>query len=83
MAKKADRPELPAPRRVLEPLNWHGQPERICGNCEHFKNNRECHNGISGCFTTKASNKACARGFYPCTTRFPIEKIFHEQQDRT
>lgn len=84
MTRKPDRPELPKPKGPVEALRWVGEPGRFCGNCEHFDGgglgkdarpiNQEgdCHNGISGMFTTKAGNTACARGFYPCTTRWPL-----------
>lgn len=56
---------------------------RICRNCEHFdgggldkqgepKNQHgDCHNTISGRFTTSAGD-GCEKGFYPCTTRWPL-----------
>lgn len=76
----------PLKQKPAEILHWIGEPKRVCGNCEHFdgggldKRGRpineygDCHNGISGTLTTKASAPACARGFYPCSTRWPLHK---------
>lgn len=64
--------------------------ERICRNCEHFdagglgkdgaplRQHGDCHNGISGRFTTNAG-ETCAKGFYLCTTRWPLERRYHQQ----
>jgi hypothetical protein len=64
--------------------------ERICRNCKHFdggglgangvpiEDHGDCHNTISGRLTTKA-NESCLKGFYPCTTRWPLEKRYHDE----
>lgn len=79
-----DRLEIPARKIGPKTLHWPGEPERVCANCEHFDGgglqpdgshvnaSGDCHNGISGKFQTHAKDLACARGFYPCTTRFPL-----------
>lgn len=83
---KADRPKITPPRKPVEALHHPGEPERLCGNCEHFKPTRVtaassranvpgvCHNGISGRFTSSAKDLACLRGFYPETKRFPLHE---------
>jgi hypothetical protein len=85
-APPPDRPHLEPPRKPVETLHWVGEPERLCGNCEHYdggglgKNNwpreasGDCHNGISGKLQTSAKSAACKRGFYPCSTRWPIHE---------
>jgi hypothetical protein len=85
---KADRPELPKPSKPPEPVHYVGEPARLCRNCEHFDGggltlngdqvNRDgdCHNSISGRFQTSI-DETCVKGFYPCTTRFPLDKRYH------
>lgn len=66
-----------------EPINWHGQPERICGNCQHYRasktarNRGDCHNLISGRWSCGPGDSACPRGWYPAVDRWPIETIYH------
>lgn len=60
------------------------EPRRICRNCQHFdgggidkhgqplKTSGDCHNLISGRYTTTADN-GCDKGFYPCTVRWPLK----------
>lgn len=70
-------------KREPEPVNWHGQPERICGNCQHYrarqavKERGDCHNLISGTWECGSQDAACRRGWYPAVDRWPIEKIYH------
>lgn len=74
----------PAPKKLTEVLNFVGQPEeRCCGTCEHWdmatatRDDRgTCHNLISGMRETKRTT-SCARGYYPCVTRFPLEVRYH------
>lgn len=64
------------PTAAKETLHWVGEPDRICGNCDHFRRTKlaagQCRNGISSRFSTSARDKACMRGFYPDTQRFPL-----------
>lgn len=75
--------ETPKPKTPPVPINFVGQPdERCCGTCEHWELSRwavdlgDCHNLISGLRITKRLT-SCARGYYPCTTRFPLEVRYH------
>lgn len=80
---KEERPEAPVEKPV-ETLHWFGEPERICGNCQHFKRSDKikhagsCHNLISGRLAvgmrTSDGESACKRGFYPACDRWPIEQ---------
>lgn len=88
MAKRPAPAPAPRPKKT-EPVHHIGEPERVCANCEHFDGgglkadgthdspHGDCHNGISGKFQTHAKDLACLKGFYPCTTRWPLEKRYH------
>lgn len=87
MAKKPETDLVPEKKKEqpkrLDVLNLIGEPERICGNCDHWeisktaKDRGLCHNLISGQWETKRTS-TCARAFYPDCTRFPLEKRYHE-----
>jgi len=70
--------EIPKPKKPPEPIHWPGEPERKCGNCQHWRplrtvrNRGECHNLISQFMETQEKS-CCARGFYPDVARFPLE----------
>lgn len=75
--RKKDAPlELTPPpaKRALEPIYWHGEPERICGNCQHLKGGH-CRNLISGNWKAEPKDAACKRGWYPDVKRFPIHEL--------
>lgn len=68
--------EIAEPKKPPEPLQWPGEPERKCGNCQHWrplptKGKGECHNLISQFMETRETS-CCARGFYPNVDRFPL-----------
>jgi hypothetical protein len=76
--------DRPKPVPVSHVLAMPGDPPRVCRTCEHYdggglgahgplKETGDCHNGISGRFTTTAS-ESCIPGWYPCTTRWPLHK---------
>jgi hypothetical protein len=80
--KRARKPVLAVvePAAAAQPIGvspvavMPGDPERRCGTCEHFDlKSATCHNGISGRLTTK-SWETCVKGWYPCTTRWPLHK---------
>lgn len=70
-------------------LHWVGEPNRVCGNCQHFEKiptskqeHGYCHNLISGRMSTGGKtgfNETCRRGFYPDIVRFPLEKRLNVQ----
>ena len=73
----------PAPA-VGEIVHYVGEPERRCGNCEHWrgdagKQTRECRNMISQKMKTR-SDETCRRGFYPSVSRFPLEVRYHHHK---
>ena len=62
------------PVGVSSVVEMPGDPARMCGTCEHFDlGSGTCHNGISGRLTTTAP-ETCVKGWYPCTTRWPLHK---------
>lgn len=71
------KPEMP-PQRDRPPPQYAGDMRKLCSNCQHFKadgpalRQGDCHNGISGRLQTRAID-ACAYGFYPDITRFPLK----------
>lgn len=75
---KAERPEHQPEQKPVETLHIIGEPERLCGNCEHFLPREldpargRCRNLNSGRVQTTIKDMACRRGFYPCTKRFPL-----------
>lgn len=79
--KKAKKPELEIeahivvqPVGVSSVVEMPGDPLRLCGTCEHFDlGSGTCHNGISGRLKT-TSPDSCVKGWYPCTTRWPLHK---------
>lgn len=80
-APPPQEPEHLKPQR--EPVNWHGQPERSCSNCQHWgpepgyrDRHKRCHNGISQ-RTEAHARDSCNYGWYPDVVRFPIEKVFN------
>lgn len=80
--KREKSEELPAPAKPVVDVHWPGEPERKCSNCEHWrpiksaKGMGDCHNLISKLSVT-SSTSSCARGWYPCTKRFPLEERIH------
>jgi hypothetical protein len=71
------------PKAKVTPINFHGQPERKCGNCQHWGPERGtrdrtkvCHNGISQRVQAHERD-SCDLGWYPSVSRFPIEKVFN------
>lgn len=75
--KREKSEQTPKQKKPVEDLHWPGEPERKCGNCEHWKPLKtapdfgDCHNLISQFMQTRETS-CCARGFYPCTKRFPL-----------
>lgn len=73
------------PKKPPEPIHWHGEPERKCGNCQHWRRLEterhmgNCHNLISNLARTRETSN-CARGWYPDVERFPIHKQFGVDQ---
>lgn len=57
--------------------------QKICRDCEHYDGGGidkhgeprnaqgDCHNGISGRFTTSI-NESCEKGFHPDSVRWPL-----------
>ena len=74
--------QIAEPKKPPETITWPGEPERKCGNCEHWKplkldpKKGECRNLISQFMETRETS-CCARGFYPCTKRFPLDERIH------
>jgi hypothetical protein len=74
--------QIPEPRKPVEVLHWPGEPERKCGNCQHWRplaadpGKGDCHNLISQFMVTR-STSCCARGFYPAVDRFPLAERMH------
>jgi hypothetical protein len=75
---KAEQLVAPPAVRPIETLHIIGEPERLCGNCQHMgerergTTQRKCHNLNSGRATVVPKDLACRRAFYPDCERFPL-----------